>query len=307
LEQNFNPSKDDVERRKQLGERRKKCFFFVFVLCFFFFNINNYHHCVIPAFCCGKTRLGYPQLLSGHLTLPGDVAQKHQTVLYPEPAATQPWTKTTQAKRYQLIFPFYPFRTLCPRELAQTKMSPSSFDAASPLFPAHTQLNLTMKRRPPAQLLNFMLPENLDVLRGSTVGQLTLAERNAALQYTLTEMDNSAPPVAVVRHYRILSVNIVLKDVYLQVSASFLSPPPLYFLCSPLRCFVVIVVVVVVVVVVVYYPFFSSSSSHPTHTHIRCCVSGTSKCRQNVHSPTCSPATAQCSPPWPKCHCIPIP
>ena len=170
----------------------------------------------LSLFCRAHT--GYPQLLSGHLSLPGDVAKKHQTTLFPEAQITAPWTQTMRAKRYQLIFPFYPFRTLCPRELAQTKMSPSSFDASSPLFPAHTQLNITMKRRPAAQLLNFMLPENLDATRGSATGQLTNEERNTAVQYTVRERVNNAE---VDRQFRVLSVNIVLKDVFLQVSSLF--------------------------------------------------------------------------------------
>ena len=166
--------------------------------------------------CCGA---GYPQLLSGHMTMPGQVAKSHQTVLFPEASITTPWTRVNQAKRYQLIFPFYPFRTLCPRELAQTKLSPSSFDGSSPLFPAHTQLNITMKRRPAAQLLNYMLPENLDTSCGNAVGTLTEAERNTAVQYTFKEENvQDDAEVQITRHFRVLSVNILLKEVYLQVT-----------------------------------------------------------------------------------------
>ena len=80
-----------------------------------------------------------------------------------------------------------------------------------------------MKRRPAAQLLNFMLPENLDATRGSATGQLTNEERNTAVQYTVRERVNNAE---VDRQFRVLSVNIVLKDVFLQVSSLFFGVPP---------------------------------------------------------------------------------
>ena len=217
LEQNFNPSKDDVERRTLLGE------WYSFI-CFcrggrgVYTRILIHDHTHTVCVCCGA---GYPQLLSGHMTMPGQVAKSHQTVLFPEASITTPWTKVNQAKRYQLIFPFYPFRTLCPRELAQTKLSPSSFDGSSPLFPAHTQLNITMKRRPAAQLLNYMLPENLDTSCGNAVGTLTEAERNTAVQYTFKEENvQDDAEVQITRHFRVLSVNILLKEVYLQVTTT---------------------------------------------------------------------------------------
>jgi len=157
--------------------------------------------------CC----VGYPQLLSGTLTKVGDVAAKHQTVYFPEDKSTQPWLAVTQVKRYRLSFPFYPFRTLCPRELAMAKMLPSSFDAASPLFPAHTQLNITLKRRTDRNFLNFMLPENLVVTAGNTVGTLTAAERATATEFTVTDA------AGVGTDYRIKSVAVNLSSAYLQV------------------------------------------------------------------------------------------
>ncbi len=159
--------------------------------------------------------IGYPQLLSGTLTTLGDVATKHQTVYFPDKASTNPWTKTTQVKRYRLSFPFYPFRTLCPRELVRAKMLPSSFDTSSPLFPAHTQLNITLKRRTDKNFLNFMLPENINTLVGSTVSTLSNDERKNATQFTVRGVD--AAGVATVAEYKIKSVAVTLQAAYLQV------------------------------------------------------------------------------------------
>ena len=172
MEQNFNPAKDDVRR---------------------------------------KTALGYPQLLSGTLTKIGDVATKHQSVYFPEDKSAQPWREVAQVKRYRLSFPFYPFRTLCPRELLLSKMLPSPFDPASPLFPAHTQLNITMKRRTDRNFLNCMLPENLVVTAGSSTGRLTDAQRATATEFRVTDAAGAHTD------YRIKSVTVDLKSVYLQV------------------------------------------------------------------------------------------
>ena len=192
-------------------------------------------------------------------------------------------------------------------------MNPSPFDVSSPLFPSHTQLNITMKRRPDAQLLNFMLPENLDISRGSQVGILTEAERGTAIQYTFKETADDAPDVELTRHFRILSVSIILKDVYLQVrrhTTERVKHPPLnqHTHTHILSAVMVVVVVVVVwwwwwtlIVVVVIISSSSSSSS-------RCCVSDTRvQCRRNVLSPTCSPATVLCSHLCRKSRCITIP
>ena len=108
-------------------------------------------------------------------------------------------------------------------------MNPSSFDASSPLFPANTQLNITMKRRPAAQLLNFMLPENLNADRGSSVGTLTAEERATAVQYTIKEMNNADPPMAVERNFRVLGVSLLLKDVYLQVKKTIIIIPHFFY------------------------------------------------------------------------------
>ena len=158
---------------------------------------------------------GYPQLLSGTLSTIGNVASEHQKVYFPEPKSIEPWTKTNQVKRYRLSFPFYPFRTLCARELVRSKTPPSPFDPSSPLFPAHTQLNITMKRRTDRNFLNFMLPENLSTLRGSAVSTLTEDERSTATRFTAVTQNAAGEAVNTI--YKILSVSVTLRAAYLQV------------------------------------------------------------------------------------------
>ena len=141
--------------------------------------------------------LGYPQLLSGTYRKLGDVASKHQKVYFPEANINQPWQHANQIKRYRLSFPFFPFRTLCSRELVLSKMLPSPFEPTSPLFPAHTQINLCFKRKSERNFLDCMLPENLPVVRGSIGGTLTEAERNTATRYRANNIDYSIKKVTV--------------------------------------------------------------------------------------------------------------
>jgi len=160
---------------------------------------------------------GYPQLLSGTYRKLGDVALKHQKVYFPEDASTRPWANVNQIKRYPLSFPFFPFRTLCPRELVQSKMLPSPFEPSSPLFPAHTQINITFKRKTEQNFLNFMLPENLPVIPGSSVGTLTQDQRNTAVQFRVITPGVGAGAAAIVTEFRIKKVTIKLDSVYLLV------------------------------------------------------------------------------------------
>ena len=160
---------------------------------------------------------GYPQLLSGTYRKLGDVALKHQKVYFPEDASTRPWANVNQIKRYPLSFPFFPFRTLCPRELVQSKMLPSPFEPSSPLFPAHTQINITFKRKTEQNFLNFMLPENLPVIPGSSVGTLTQDQRNTAVQFRVVTPGVGAGAAAIVTEFRIKKVTIKLDSVYLLV------------------------------------------------------------------------------------------
>ena len=144
-----------------------------------------------------------------------NVATNHQKVYFPEEKSIEPWTVIDQVKQYRLNFPFYPFRTLCPRELVQTKLLPSSFDASSPLFPAHTQLNITLKRRTDRNFLNFMLPQNLNVITGSSEASLTDAQRNTATQFNVRTV--AADGTVTDTEYRIKSVAVTLSDVYMLV------------------------------------------------------------------------------------------
>jgi hypothetical protein len=210
LEQNFNPSREDVKRKTALGK-------LLYIIIIIIIIIISLFIVVCVCVCVHACVSGYPQLLSGTLTKLGDVAARHQKVYFPEDMTTRPWQQVGQVKRYRLSFPFYPFRTLCPRELVQSKMLPSPFDASSPLFPAHTQLNITMKRRPGRDFLNFMLPDNLNVLAGTTVGNLTDVQRATATQFRVTTpaVDEDTPAVHV--DYRIKSVSVTLVDAYLQV------------------------------------------------------------------------------------------
>ncbi len=133
-----------------------------------------------------------------------------QSCLFPGLAVDSPWTSTTTVKRHYLKFPFYPFRTLNTQHMMA--LSPlTDFDSSAPIYPANTQLNLKFRRRKVDTLLNFMLPYNLNYNKGSTDKKLTAAERTTALTFSV--------PVAGggFTDYLISGVEIVLKDMYLQV------------------------------------------------------------------------------------------
>ena len=159
---------------------------------------------------------GYPALLSGALADLANVAELYQKGTYftKDDGAT-PWTTPNTIKRYHLSLPFYPFRTLSPRELHLRKQIPSEFDVASPLFPANTQINFTLKRRM-GNVLNFMLPLNLDSFIGSNREILTAAERTTATTFRVN-VPGVAGALAVQQNWTITSVNIVLNDIYMQV------------------------------------------------------------------------------------------
>ena len=132
-----------------------------------------------------------------------------QKNLFPGLAADQPYDTTTTVKRHYLRFPFFPFRTLNTRELAA--LGPiSEFDSYSPLFPAHTQINLNFKRRKVDTLLNFMLPYNLNYKKGSSTNKLTATERSSALTFRV-------PDAAAFKDYSIKGIEVKISDMYLQV------------------------------------------------------------------------------------------
>ena len=170
----------------------------------------------------------------------GDLAEltnmkSSQTEAYFSPSDnTDQWKDPLVFKRYKLQFPFYPFRTLCPRDMTQTKMIQDDFNTTSPLFPAHTQLNIVFKRRPDTNLLNYMLPEDLDTTRGSTYNTLTLAHRQRATQFR-SKQNITGPDTAADAVFTITTVNVVLRDCYLQVPIfllTYFSPYPSLFLST---------------------------------------------------------------------------
>ena len=125
----------------------------------------------------------------------------------------------------------YPFRTLCPRD-AQNLLGNSEFDQTSPIFPANTQLNIKFTRRPVANLLNYMLPTNLNLDLGASHDALNQDQRNAGLNYTVTTVN--ADGAAVNTQYTITGITVNIQDMYLQVSGVVVVlfgcchlPPPL--------------------------------------------------------------------------------
>lgn len=148
-------------------------------------------------------------MLSGDLA-PNNRSKLHSTqqkILFPETTQDAIWEKSDLVKRYHLSFPFFPFRTLCPRDLnqmlASTKDLHPSIDPTSPIFPANTQLNITFHKRNITNFLPYMLPYNIISDVGSHNNKLT----NAQLTTILTFNTN----------WVVKSVSIDVKDMYLQV------------------------------------------------------------------------------------------
>ena len=163
-------------------------------------------------------------MLSGHLDSFSTLAKLQKQVYFPEASSTNPWTKVDQNSRYYLSFPAYPFRTLCPRDqfTLQTKAPTNEFNsAASSILPAHTQLNITFKRRPlTTNFLPFMLAHNLDPIAGTRSASLTAGEFTTARQFSLRAAGVGAAAGAVT-NYLITKVDFVIADVYLQVKTLF--------------------------------------------------------------------------------------
>jgi hypothetical protein len=163
---------------------------------------------------------GYPQLLSSKLKNLTDVLPLQKDVYFPEQSTSTPWLDTSVMKRYNLTFPFYPFRTLAPRDMHLYRQSGAHFEPTSPLFPAHMQLNLTFKRRSKADLLDFMVPEKLDVVKGSKGGAMTLTDRNGSLGFGGVGLNPLVP-------HTVRSVTVKLNDAYLVVSPPYATTIPL--------------------------------------------------------------------------------
>ncbi len=112
--------------------------------------------------------------------------------------------------------------------MTQTKMIQDDFNTTSPLFPAHTQLNIVFKRRTDTNLLNYMLPEDLDTTRGSNYNTLSVAQRQRATQFR-SKQNITGADTATDATFTITAVSVVLRDCYLQVPL-FLLTPSIFFL-----------------------------------------------------------------------------
>jgi hypothetical protein len=175
LEQNFNPSVDDIAQREKNG---------------------------------------YVRLLSGDVNNLENYMNEKQKIFFPEDETNEPWNTVNQPKRYYMAMPFYPFRTVCPRDSAlYPKMSSTKYNSSSPIFPANTQMNIVLHRRKNTNFLDFMLPYGLNYQLGNTTNQLTQADRTAATQFRVAndEDQNEVMDIPIVR------VDIQLNNIYLQV------------------------------------------------------------------------------------------
>ena len=163
-------------------------------------------------------RSGYPQALSGKLTQLTNVADMQKNVLFFGTDADAPWANDAARRRYHLTFPFYPFRTLNPHELARsrhvTKEQPEG-ESNSPMIPAHAQLNFCFKRKTGPNLLDQMLIEQLPTRIGAVRQDLTGDERRLALTY-------GGDGAAGNPQYTVTAVRVLLNNCFLQVS------PPLF-------------------------------------------------------------------------------
>lgn len=214
VEQNFNPSLTDIQRRTAMGKTVSLAHL-IFAAALLIFCV-----CVCA---------GYPRLLSGDMKNISKVAENHQTSLFPEPVTENVWSKDGYVKRYYLSFPFYPFRTLCPRYLNMlatmggggsggSKMNNLDFDPTSPMLPANTQMNIVFHKRNITNFLPYMLPYNLDSNLGTNYDELTLAQKQAATKFQLVEVGQNQQ--ATTRNYLISKVEISIKNIYLQVTLS---------------------------------------------------------------------------------------
>jgi len=138
------------------------------------------------------------------------IAPLQKNCYFPEPSANAPWADVSVINRFNLTFPYYPFRTLSPRDMHLTRQAGTPFETSSPLFPAHTQLNLTFKRKSKKDLLDYMVAEKLKTELGNTTGRMTEAQRQEALAYGGPGLNPAAP-------HTVLSVRVKLDDIYLMV------------------------------------------------------------------------------------------
>jgi hypothetical protein len=197
LEQNFNPNPLEASKREGLGKDRREGG----RVCKVVTNI-----CV-----CVCVLLGYPKLLSGDYTNIAGLQNTKYKAIYPH--ATENQQEVDQFRRYYLSMPFYPFRTLCPRDLSNFHLTRSNeFNASSPIYPANTQIDITLKKRNVTNFLNYMLPYNLPPDTGTNTETLSEAQRRACCSFNLRNAAGNQIT------YDISAVNIILNDLYMPVS-----------------------------------------------------------------------------------------
>jgi hypothetical protein len=162
-----------------------------------------------------------------------ELSNTKQSTLFPESEVDKSWEKTNVEKRYFLNFPFYPFRTLNSRDLnlltsSSSFKKPLEFDYSSPIFPAHTQLNIVFKKRNKSNFLPYMLPYKLVPTLGSTNKSLTTEEYKQARTFSVTTTSDAN--VVSTTKYIIKSIEIKVSDVYLQVLILYRNGIGTYFM-----------------------------------------------------------------------------
>jgi hypothetical protein len=193
LEQNFNPNPSDATRKRKRGMTSSRLAI-PYHDPFFMFTLSS----------------GYPKILSSTMNPLSKIAPLQKDCYFPAPVIDAPYADPTVVNRYNLTFPYYPFRTLSPRDMHLTRQAGTPFETSSPLFPAHTQLNLTFKRRHKKDLLDFMVAEKLSVTMGASTGRMTEAERQAALAF-------GGPRAIPLVPHTVVGVTVKLADIYLMV------------------------------------------------------------------------------------------
>ena len=163
-----------------------------------------------------QNNLGYPRLLSGDLDLSTltRLPNAKQKTLFPENDVDVSYSKMNWVKKYYLKFPFYPFRTLCPREVNMSTSKSNEFDNTSPVFPANTQINFVFQKRKKKNFLKYMLPLKLDPSLGTNSKELTAEQFAQTLTFTAAPATGAAVGI----RYVITRVDIDVKDMYMQVS-----------------------------------------------------------------------------------------
>ena len=190
LDLNFNPNIDDSKRKEERGKNLWEGFF----------SLDSKKLLLF---------VGYLRLLSGDMKHITSIVNR-QSAFFPETNVDLSWEKTNDQKHFHLSFPFYPFRTLCPRDSHMIFNKNLEYDSASPLIPANTSIDISFKKRHKNNFLPFMIPYNLDVNLGSSKDSLTADEKKIATSF-------SVGSEATRKTYIITKIEINVKDIYLQV------------------------------------------------------------------------------------------